>query len=288
MRDHRLTPHPRCNYHGKTFLSREVGGFTVREMTHPPGLRVPKHAHERAHLAFVLRGEFTERCEGKTLECRPLSVSFLPPGLSHADDFSGGAHSLLVDIASSRFERLRSVVSLREPVFSRGGDAAWLMMRLYREAGATDEASALAVEGLALEILALLSRGRTDPTGSRPPRWLTEAQELIHARFRTTTTHEELANAVGVHPVYLAGEFRKHFGSTIGTYIRRLRVEHASRELVTSDRALVEIALAAGFADQSHFSKVFKRLACMTPSQFRACARGTRGAPNCRGGFSES
>jgi AraC family transcriptional regulator len=150
------------------------------------------------------------------------------------------------------------------------------MMRLYREARATDGASALAVEGLSLEVLAVLSRKRSEQRGlgARPPSWLMRAKELIHAQFRQTTTHEDLAKAVGVHPVYLAGEFRKHFRSTIGEYIRRLRVEQASRELVTSDVPLVEIALAAGFADQSHFSKVFKRLAGMTPSQFRASARG--------------
>lgn len=71
-----MTPNPRGDFHGKTLMSRDVGGFMLRELVHEPGTRIPKHSHQRAHVAFVLRGVFTERCERKTLECRPLSVSF--------------------------------------------------------------------------------------------------------------------------------------------------------------------------------------------------------------------
>ncbi len=224
-------------------------------------------------MAFVLRGVLTERCERKTLECRPLSVSFLAPGLTHSDDFHGETHCLLLDVASQRLERLRAVLPMSDPVFLRGGVAAWLMMRLYTEAHATDEGAALALEGLALEILATLSRVRSARPGANVPGWLRQTKELLHAQFRETTTHEQLARAAGVHPVYLAGEFRKHFQCTIGEYVRKLRIEHASRQLVASDAPLAEIALTSGFADQSHFSKVFKRLAGMTPSQFRANLR---------------
>jgi len=162
---------------------------------------------------------------------------------------------------------------MKDPIFLNGGAPAWLMMRLANEARETDEASALAAEGLALEILAALSRARSPVSSPRVPRWLTQAKDLLHAQFAKTTTHDHLANAVGVHPVHLASEFRKQFKCTIGEYVRRLRVEHASRELASSKASLVEIALSSGFADQSHFSKVFKRLAGMTPSQFRASLR---------------
>jgi hypothetical protein len=53
----------RGDFHGRTLISRGVAGFTLREMVHEPGTRIPRHSHERAHVAFVLRGAFTERCE---------------------------------------------------------------------------------------------------------------------------------------------------------------------------------------------------------------------------------
>jgi AraC family transcriptional regulator len=264
---------PQGDFHGKTLTSREVAGFVLREMVHKPGVSIPKHFHKCAHVAFVLRGAFTERCERRTLECRPLSVSFLAPGITHSDDFGNEVHCLLVDIAPHRLEHLRDALPLDDPIFLNGGVSAWLMMRLYNEARQTDEASSLAVEGLALEILAELSRQRTPVSQPKSPRWLEQARELIQAQFPETLTHDAMANAVGVHPVHLANVFRQHYKCTIGEYVRRLRIEHACRELSASDASLVEIALASGFSDQSHFSKVFKRLAGMTPTQFRTNLR---------------
>jgi AraC family transcriptional regulator len=193
--------------------------------------------------------------------------------LTHSDDFKNGAHSLLVEIAPCRLDRLRAVMPMRDSVFVHGGAAAWLMMRLCQEASETDEASSLAIEGLVLEVLAALSRDQWRRSVTRAPRWLVRAKAIIDAQFRLSTTHEQLAKAVGVHPVHLASQFRKHFKQTIGQYVRTRRIEHASRQLASSDSSLVDIALGSGFADQSHFSKVFKRLVGMTPAQFRANLR---------------
>jgi AraC family transcriptional regulator len=60
----------------------------------------------------------------------------------------------------------------------------------------------------------------------------------------------------------------------VGTYVRRLRVELAGRWLTDTDLPLAEIALAAGFCDQSHFSNLFRRIIGVTPSHYRRQARG--------------
>lgn len=258
------------SFHGTTLKSREVAGFSLREIQHPPGVYIPKHSHENAHVGFILNGGFTEKFARKTLECRPLSVSYLSPGLTHTDDFRHGVHCLVFEIAPRRLERLRPLLALTEPIFVHGGPAAWLTMRMYREALQTDEASSLAVEGLALEILAELSRQQARPPEKAPPRWLQQTRDLLHAQFDETLTHDDMAKLAGVHPVHLAAVFRRYFNCTIGEYVRRLRIEFASRQISTSDDSLCEIALAAGFSDQSHFSKVFKNHTGMSPGRFRA------------------
>jgi AraC family transcriptional regulator len=163
---------PHLDFHGNTLKSREVAGFALREIFHQPGVFIPKHSHENAHVGFILNGAFTEKFERKVLECKPLSVSYLSPGLTHTDDFRHGVHCLVFEIAPRRLERVRQLLTLREPIFVHGGQAAWLTMRLYHEARRTDEASSLAVEGLALEILAELSRQHANPPEGKPPRWL--------------------------------------------------------------------------------------------------------------------
>jgi AraC family transcriptional regulator len=76
-----------------------------------------------------------------------------------------------------------------------------------------------------------------------------------------------------VHPVYLATAFRQHYRTTVGDYIRTLRIDFACREMLRSDRPLAEIAMEAGFADQSHFSKAFKRIVGVPPSEYHLDVR---------------
>jgi AraC family transcriptional regulator len=90
-----------------------------------------------------------------------------------------------------------------------------------------------------------------------------------------TLTLTQIAQVVGVHPVYLATAFRKKFGLTIGEFVRKLRIEHACDELIKGDLPLAAIALDAGFVDQSHFSKVFKLQVGTTPANYRRIFRSS-------------
>ncbi len=158
----------------------------------------------------------------------------------------------------------------------RGVTPATLAMRLYREFHIMDEASPLAIEGLVLELIADLSR-RAGPRSERKPApWLRRTREILHAQLSERIQLNDVAKAVEVHPVHLAREFRKAYGCTLGEYLRRLRIEFCCRKLSTSDVPLVQIALAAGFSSQSHFSRVFKRHTGATPNEFRSLSRLSR------------
>jgi AraC family transcriptional regulator len=155
------------------------------------------------------------------------------------------------------------------------------MQRAYDEFRCTDDVSALAVEGLTLELLAEGARRRT-PGGSHPPRWLQHVRDLLHEAFRQRLTLDGIAGSVGVHPAHLARVFRQLQGCTVGEYVRSLRIEYACHCLRTSDTALATLALAAGFSDQSHFSRVFKRQTGMSPAVFRECVASRKsGAKQC-------
>jgi AraC family transcriptional regulator len=97
--------------------------------------------------------------------------------------------------------------------------------------------------------------------------------ELVHARFCENLALGDLAAAAGVHPAHLARTFRRCYGCTVGDYVRNLRTERARQELRTSDRPLAELALALGYADQSHFATAFRRQTGMTPGAFRQAFR---------------
>jgi AraC family transcriptional regulator len=142
-------------------------------------------------------------------------------------------------------------------------------MRLYREFLRDDTAAPLAIEGLALEILAEGWRRAIWVPGSGPPPWLARVHEVVHHNFAEPFTLAELAAQARVHPVHMAAAFRRHYGCTIGEFVRRRRIEVACRALTTCAASIAEIALTVGFADQSHFSRTFKRLTGLTPAAYR-------------------
>jgi AraC-like DNA-binding protein len=119
-------------------------------------------------------------------------------------------------------------------------------------------------------LLALVSRQYRGACGRKPPRWLAAARDLLHEHFAEPLSLGDVAKAVNVHPVHLAREFRRWYRCTVGDYTRRVRIDYARDALIRTDVPLVEIAYGAGFSDQSHFTRTFRRLTGMTPAEFRA------------------
>jgi AraC family transcriptional regulator len=155
-------------------------------------------------------------------------------------------------------------------------DVVRVARAIQRELSLRADASALVLEGLALELLG--ESGRESTAGARDsPAWLRQAREELDDGFRDPRLRlGELAAAVGVHPVHLARAFRRHFGASPGEYVRRLRVDWAARAVAEGPQSLADIAQLAGFADQSHMTRMFRRELGTTPGELR---RRRRAAP---------
>jgi AraC family transcriptional regulator len=195
---------------------------------------------------------------------------FHPPQESHAVEYQSEPVQILsVHIDSARLAYLKERAIVFDSRASRRSVTIdWLGHRLYDEFRQADTFSALALEGLVFEILAEASRARNTPH-ERSPHWLRQAEEYLHDNFTTSFAFEDIARTAGVHPVHLARVFRKTHGCTIGEYLRRLRLEFAARQIAAGEAPLGEIAIASGFADQSHLTNTFKARFGFTPSAYR-------------------
>ncbi len=260
---------------GAIVRAESVTGLRLTETFCLPNHRAPKHWHELFHFCLIRDGSYTEYCGGKVRECAAYSLISHPPGETHSSLYHGrGASSFVIEVERDWLElaRQHSVV-LDEAVYFRSGTPVWLAARLYDEFRRMDKASPLAIQGLALELLAAASRQGAKPRERNPPRWLERTVEILHSSFPDVPRLSSLARAAGVHPVHLARTFRTHHNCTPGEYVRRLRVEAACRKLSLTDAPLSVIALSAGYCDQSHFSRNFKKAMGMTPAQYRAAFR---------------
>jgi AraC family transcriptional regulator len=265
---------PSGHLYGEMLGRCEAAGFVLMETAYAPGLKLPRHSHEHAGFCFVLRGTFDRVYERRTWACGPSSLSFHPSDEYHSERFDGaGARLFSIQTSQRLLERAREYsVALDDSAVFRGGLLAQLALRLYGEYRRMDDASPLAIEGLAFEIMAESSRRsvRSSERRSPAPRWLRRAVEILDAQFAEAPTLSAVALAVGVHPVHLARTFRQHYRCTVGDYLRRLRVESACRALSASDTPLAEVALLAGFSSQSHLSTAVKQHTGLTPAEYRA------------------
>ena len=268
---------PPGRYYGETLRSRKIDSFELSERVYSPGYQTPKHTHKQALFCFVMQGNYTEYYGGQTRECTSSTLLFHPPGESHAEHFhEAGGRSFIVEIALDWLAQVREHLPIAEGSADfHGGVFELLAHKLYREFLHDDCASPLIVEGIMMELLGETMRSSGEQNSKSAPRWLQQAKDLLQASFAENLTLTDLAQNVGVHPVHLAQTFRKNYQCTVGEYVRKLRIEYACHELTVSARPIVDIALAAGFCDQSHFTRTFKRAIGTAPSQYRDSICGT-------------
>ena len=247
-----------------------AAAFTVTDVHFPPSSALPFHLHERTIFAVILGGSFDGIFPGKHLPCEPGTVLTEPAGEKHGNRFGQrGARVLVLESDPGRTDLFQPCGRLLERVnhFRHPGIARFAS-DLAHELRHPDSISRLAIEGLGLEMLAEAARTRL-PRSPSPPRWLQQAEDLLHDRFLDAVGLDEVATVVDIHPVHLARVFRRHHGVSLGTYVRRLRLDWAAVQLAVTNETLAAIACMAGFADQSHFTRAFKNRTGETPGSYR-------------------
>jgi AraC family transcriptional regulator len=252
------------------FRSMALDGFDVVEAWFPAGEQLPRHTHDRACVATMLDGSFDLSIAGRILPCPPAAVATEPAGERHANRMGwSGAHVVVIQPDPSRTDLLQPFAPILEhsSVRHHAGIAA-RAARLSHELDRPDDLASLAAEAAVLEILVVLGRVARDAERAPPP-WLLRARDLIHARFREPLQISDVAREADVHPGHLARAFRQHFRMPLGSYVRVLRLEWVAARLLGSEESLASIAVAAGFADQSHLTRAFKLYSGLTPQAYR-------------------
>ena len=258
---------------GKQLRRLSFRGFIVTETEHSGGTSLPRHAHEHPNLALIRQGRFVETIGQQEWDCGPGTAIYKPSGADHANHFgSGGTKSFLVEMLPDTVARLADATpALGDTRVVRDGRIAQLTEELHHEMSFGDATAPLAIEGLVLQILAAMLRMRT-PRESKAPAWLARFRSALHDRCCDAVQIAELAQECGVHPAHAIREFHRRFGTTPADYVRRLRTDRAC-EFLRRGMSAADAAAAAGFAHQSHFTRVLKRYHSVTPREYLAGLR---------------
>jgi AraC family transcriptional regulator len=97
--------------------------------------------------------------------------------------------------------------------------------------------------------------------------------DFIDGHYSAPITIEDMAREAALSPAHFARLFKSAIGDTPYQFLMDYRVEQAKRMLADPARPLFDIALACGFADQPHFTRIFKRLTGRSPREWRRTVR---------------
>ncbi|MGH7628056.1 MAG: AraC family transcriptional regulator [Gemmatimonadales bacterium] len=264
---------PDGQFYGEVGRTRRVADLIFSETRYAAGAAVPMHAHTSPLLCLVLRGAFEEQSRGRRRTLGPGTVLFHPEGEPHAHRFdTPRTRCFSVQLGPEWLAQAAPVqrMVLGGPREQPRGRLAWLARQLHEEFERGSDASALVLEGLLLAMLGELTRCPAGRDNGRPV-WVARARDLVEARLGEPIRLAELAAELGVHPAHLSRTFRRVYGVSLSAYVLRRRVERACVALADDDDAsLARVAQEAGFADQSHLCRSFRRVTGLTPGAWRS------------------
>jgi AraC-like DNA-binding protein len=251
------------------------GVGVVRHAGAPP--TAARHAHQSVCVGAVLSGTRTVRGPGGGCEAVAGQVLVIPSGLAHACPDAGRSEYVMVSLAPACFHAAGLTPSLApdrpeavdDPI--RFGD----VLRLAELAGSA--ASHLERQAALLAVMAPLCRERDRSTRHEDaePERIAVVRRHLETACAEDVRLEDLARLAGYSPCRLNRLFARAVGMPPHEYqvLQRVRMAKAC---IRRGLGLAESAAEAGFSDQSHMTRCFRKVMGMTPGVFAA---GTATAP---------
>lgn len=224
-----------------------------------PGEHHARHRDRQSRITFVLQGAFCEETGTGATRLAAGDILFKSYCALHEDRFGeDGAR-----VASFVFE---------DDCYEAAHASPW---RVARDR-ATLRSAVIALESAAARDGAVLNTAATDLLAQQEerasraaPRWLTRLKDALEAASLANVDIASEARAAGVHPAHASRLFRRCFGASITEHAQTHCVRRALARLAEPHATLSEIALATGFYDQSHMTRVFRRVTGLTPGAHR-------------------
>jgi AraC family transcriptional regulator len=248
--------------------------YDVFEQRYVPGLTASFGDTTDGHFCFVTEGALSDTDQSQRFAYSGVNLLFFPPSQPRACGFDESSLCLVVRVGPAMLSRVRLELQDRSPIHIQGWEALWLIRKLQSEFLKDSDSGSLIMEAIILQLLVITARCSRDEPKSSARAWLSNIRSVIEDRYLNEFRLSELAALAGVHRVHLVREFRKHYGVTIGQYIRKLRIDHACQLLGQTNLPLREISSTCCFADQSHFTKQFRKLSGLTPAAYRDLVKG--------------
>lgn len=255
------------NYYGVLDTEHELSGVLFSEYDYLDR-RTDWHYHENPYFMYVLQGDLYDVNKKRKTTCPQGSFllhNWQEPHFNTKE--STHARGFHIEFERSWLEKNNVDVTLWEgSQLIQNPKLHHVLAKLYAEFRCGDIYSQVSCELLVTELCDNIEKERVYQTEKNPP-WLKSLVEIIHHN-REPFSLKSLSQQLDIHPGHLSRAIPQYFSTTLGDYIRQVRVQQAVASLLTTQHSLTTIAYDCGFSDHSHFTRTFKTYLGMTPKVF--------------------
>jgi AraC family transcriptional regulator len=237
------------------------------EYTHD---KVDWHYHENIYFTFILSGRLYEGNKKESYDCIPGTLLFhnwqeahyniKPPG------YTRGFHIEIDNKWLQNFSVANSIqtgsMRIEHPAIKS------FIRKIYLNSKKDDKEAEISIDELLMQVLNFTGR-EAENKNSGTPAWVRKIKEILNEEKADKISLGYLSNELSIHPVHISRGFSKYFNTTIGDYLRKIKIEKSALMLNDENKSLSDITYSCGFADQSHFNRCFKEAYNLTPLQYR-------------------
>ncbi|MFF2276280.1 AraC family transcriptional regulator [Agromyces sp. NPDC058126] len=233
----------------------------------------PAHTHDDWTVMLVDDGAVNYALDRVAHDARPGAIALLPPGVPHDGRTAIGGveyRKRVLYLATDWLPRWAPDAAAARPTITTRAalSAVHRVHAALRMPGDTD-----AAEYWVLELGRIVAAGFGGVHSETPDSPLARRLRLmLDDRLSEPFTIAEAAHELGAHPSHLVRAFTRAYGIPPHRYVVGRRVDRA-RRLLIDGHSPVEAAILAGFHDQAHLTRHFRRTLGVTPGAFRASAR---------------
>lgn len=252
-------------YSGNIRQWKEYRGLITSKTAYDSDYNTAFHSHEHPHVSFILQGGNIEYRGAQKIVRSANEVTFYHSGELHKTlpvDAQTRNLNLEIDTAFLDENRL-SEEQLRQAI-SQNSDSNLFLLRMQSEIHLNDQLTESALHTLLFGFISAPEVKNYEKIA-----WCVKLHELIQDQWNMPFSLADLSVAIGVHPVTISKYFTRYFGCNLSEYIRKLRIQRSLSLIKNPEYSLTEIALLCGFADQSHFIRVFKHYTGISPKSYR-------------------
>jgi AraC family transcriptional regulator len=243
------------------------------------------HAHSEHAISYYFGGRSQCRIGAQVLEFRAGHVALLNPGEAH-EDLADERDYLMILIKQAFLVELLQGIGCDTPELpcflvpklENDGPIQRICEAICAEGDSSEFGREVLLRSLVTELgIHLLRRFLTSSctsedvdTARHIPRWqVRRALEYLRETYTQEFSLDRVSAAAQLSKYHLERVFKKATGLRLHNYVVMLRVERAKEILARTSRPIADIALELGFADQSHFSNVFKQATGLSPRSYR-------------------